>query len=103
LRELAFTVLIALASYRAWALIALDTITKPIRKRLLKADSWLDLWWRCPWCAGTWITAAITILTDQLADGGVASPVLVFGAATALTALLGGNDSRLMESDDDVG
>jgi hypothetical protein len=100
MRELAFAVLIAFASYRVWAFIALDTITKPLRLRVLKDDSWLKIWWKCPWCAGTWITAAITILVVLLVDGGIGAPVLVGVAAAAGTAILGGNDDRLMDSDE---
>ena len=102
MREVTFAVLIAFASYRVWAFVALDTITKPLRLRVLKKDSWLDIWWRCPWCAGTWITAAITVLVVLLVDGGVGAPVLVGTAAAAGTAILGGNDDRLMDSDEET-
>lgn len=107
MRELAFAVLIAFASYRAWALIALDEITRPLRQKLFTEVrdektlyKWLKLWLKCPWCAGTWITAVITILIVIFVEGGVGAPVLVFTAAAAGTALLGGNDSRLMDSDE---
>lgn len=100
MESLAYAVLIAFASYRVWAFIALDTITKPLRVRVLKDESWLKIWWKCPWCAGSWITAAITVLVVLLVDGGVAAPVLVGVAAAAGTAILGGNDDRLMDSDE---
>lgn len=107
MHELAYAVLIAFASYRVWAFIALDTITKPLRVWLFtevrdekKLYKWLKLWLKCPWCAGSWITAAITILVVLLVDGGVAAPVLVGVAAAAGTAILGGNDDRLMDSDE---
>jgi hypothetical protein len=107
MHELAFAALIAFASYRVWAFIALDSITKPLRVRIFteaREDKslyrWLKIWLKCPWCAGTWITAAITILVVLLVDGGVAAPVLVGTAAAAGTAILGGNDDRLMESDE---
>lgn len=100
MEPLIYAILIAFASYRVWAFIALDTITKPLRLRVLKKDSWLEIWWKCPWCAGTWITAAITILVVLLVDGGIGAPVLVGAAAAAGTAILGGNDDRLMDSDE---
>lgn len=107
MRELAFSIVIAFAAYRAWALMALDTITKPLRKRLFTEVRdektlyrWLKLWLRCPWCAGAWVTALITIMTDKIIRHGIPSPVLVFAAAAAGCALLGGNDDRLMEEDE---
>ena len=107
MESLAYAVLIAFASYRVWALIALDEITRPTRTKIFteaRSDKtlykWLKLWLKCPWCAGTWITAAITILVVLLVDGGVAAPVLVGAAAAAGTAILGGNDDRLMDSDE---
>jgi hypothetical protein len=104
-----FAILIAFASYRLWALIALDEITRKARVWIFKevrAEKkivyWLHLWLKCPWCAGTWMTALITVITDKAITGGIGAPVLVFGAAAAGTALLGGNDDRLMESDDET-
>jgi Protein of unknown function (DUF1360) len=109
MRELAFAILIGAASYRIWALIALDTITKPARLKLFnevrherKLFKWLRLWLMCPWCAGSWITAIVTVLTVVIVAGGVAAPVLVGVAAAALTALLGGNDDRLMTEQNEI-
>jgi len=97
---------IAMAAYRVWALLALDTITKRPRKALFteaRSDrrlyAWLKLFLKCPWCAGFWITALITIAIRRR----VPAPYLVLWAAAAGTALLGGNDDRLMESDEDLG
>jgi hypothetical protein len=102
-------VLIAFASYRLWALIALDEITRTARIWLfdeVRSErtlfKWLKLWLMCPWCAGSWITALVTILTDVIVRGGIAAPVLVGVAAAAGTALLGGNDDRLMDSVEDL-
>lgn len=104
-----YAVLIAFASYRIWALIALDEVTRKIRKRVFDETKrfptfrkWLKLWWMCPWCAGSWITIAITILTDIFVHGGLPAPVLVGGAACAGTALLGGNDERLMTAESET-
>ena len=110
LAALAAAVLIAWLSYRAWALMALDTVTIKLRRRIFtearedrRVYKWLKLFWKCPWCAGFWITVVVTILADIFIDGGVPMPVLVGGAAAAGTALLGGNDDRLMESDETLG
>lgn len=110
LAALAAAVLIAWLSYRAWALLALDTITIRPRRWLFtearddrRVYKWLKLFLKCPWCAGFWITVVVTVLADVLIDGGVPMPVLVGGAAAAGTALLGGNDDRMMESDEELG
>ena len=110
LAALAAAVLIAWCSYRAWALMALDTITIKLRRRVFtearqdrRVYKWLKLFWKCPWCAGFWVTVVVTVLTDVLVDGGLPAPALVLGAAAAGTALLGGNDNRMMESDEDLG
>lgn len=104
----AFT--IGLASYATWRLIAVDTITKRVRvwlfseARLNKTFyAWLKLWWKCPWCAGAWITACITILADELVEGGLPAPLLVFAAARAVTGWIGSHDedyqSQMMEGE----
>lgn len=113
MRELALALLIGLASYRAWALLALDTITLPIRARMFFRDPGAGefrrlgrvayYYWTCAWCLGTWVTAGITLLADLMIDGGVPAPVLVFTGAAAVTALLGSNDDRLMESSAELG
>ncbi len=56
--------LLALAAFRTWRLIAEDTILDPIRVRLLtrgEPDEYRAKWVefiRCPWCAGAWISVA---------------------------------------------
>jgi hypothetical protein len=99
MRELAYAILLAWASYRAWRLIAVDTITKSLRERLFteaRRDKHLyeyaRLWLSCPWCAGTWITAVFTFATDRLVDGGIPAPLLIFAAAAAGCGMLGGHD-----------
>ncbi len=109
LEALAYAVLIAWASYRVWALIALDEITRKIRLRVFDETrrfptfrKWLKLWWMCPWCAGSWITFGITAATNLFVRDGVPAPVLVALAAAAGTALLGGNDERLMTAESET-
>lgn len=109
LAALAAAALIAWAGYRIWALIALDEVSRKLRLRIFdetrrwpRARRWLKLWWMCPWCAGSWIVIAITAATDLLVDGGLPAPVLVAIAAAAGTALLGGNDDRLMAAEEET-
>lgn len=101
---------IAWASYRVWALLALDTILIKFRWRIFtearqdrRVYKWLKLFWKCPWCAGAWITFGITAVTNLFVAGGIPAPVLVALAAAAGTALLGGNDDRMNESDESLG
>lgn len=101
-----WTAVIALASYRIWALLALDTITKRLRKAIFtearserRLYTWLKLFVKCPWCAGFWVTAVVTFVLRRRVPAWVA----VLWAAAAGTALLGGNDDRLHESDEDLG
>lgn len=79
------TVLVALATWRLWRLVALDSLTAPLRLRLRGRGQELV---ECPWCLGTWLTAGTWAVTW----GAVASlprPGLVLGAASALTGALG--------------
>jgi len=81
------TLLIALAAYRAWRLLALDAIAAPLRLRLRGCAAELV---SCPWCLGTWLTAGFWALAWwQLS---FAAPGLVLGAAAALTGVLGALD-----------
>jgi hypothetical protein len=104
-----YAVLIAWGSYRVWALIALDEITRKIRlrafdeaRRFPTFRKWLKLWWMCPWCSGSWWTFLITFLTNLFVREGIPAPVLVALAAAAGTALLGGNDERLMTAESET-
>lgn len=98
----AFT--IGLASTAVWRVIAVDTITKPIRVWFFNETrddaggrlyGWLKKWYKCPWCAGAWVTAAIVLLTDIVV--GLPAPLLVFLAARFITGWLGSNDKDYHE------
>lgn len=68
---------LVLGSYRLWMLVAKDTITEPIRQRVLgyslgadgkyhrnrwpKARKKTGEFVHCPWCAGWWISLAATL------------------------------------------
>lgn len=95
---------IGLASVGVWRLIAVDTITKPIRRKLFGATEdmkvsekppsqfsmWARKWTYCPWCSGAWITAFIVILMDIIV--GLPMPLLVFAAARYITGWIGSHD-----------
>lgn len=62
-------VLLSLASFRIWRLIAVDTVTEQIRYRITRTDEYLkgnpaeyreklDEFISCPWCFGFWIVLA---------------------------------------------
>ncbi|MES2179862.1 MAG: DUF1360 domain-containing protein [Gemmatimonadota bacterium] len=50
--------LLVLAAYRTWRLLALDTITDPIRHRFVRAESKTEEFLQCPYCFGFWVTLA---------------------------------------------
>ena len=105
LDALAAALTIGLASVGAWRVIAVDTITAPLRKRLFgetgvnirnsKFMLWLHTWQKCPWCAGAWITVLIVILTDAIV--GLPMPLLVFAAARYVTGWIGSKDTDYHE------
>lgn len=91
---IAITLLIGFASFRIWRFLAEDTITASARAYVFFHEDECRFpvtyyFWTCPWCLGTWITAAVTLVTDLVVDGGIPMPLLVFGAAAAVTGILG--------------
>lgn len=50
-------VLLGLAAFRTWKLLAEDTIFDRPRARLLTGHAGLDQFVSCPWCLGTWLAA----------------------------------------------
>lgn len=75
---------IGIASYRLWRLVAEDSITEPARTRYL--GGWIEELVECPWCLGSWVAFGVTWLTD--ATIGLPAPVLVaLGAATVVGVL----------------
>lgn len=86
-------VLIAFASYRVWRLIAVDQITEPLRAPLLRSDHRAAVWVydliTCAWCAGFWISGAITGATALSLDWALLDAVLAWWAVSAVVGLLG--------------
>lgn len=84
---LALTVLIGLSGYRVWRLLALDMITDRLREPLEEGSlTWTFI--KCPWCLGTWTTAAVWGVSWWQLEG-VRAPWLVLGAALALAGTFG--------------
>lgn len=100
LESLAAALTIGLASFALWRVIAVDALTKPLRAKVFtearqessKFYQWLKLWAQCPWCAGAWVTALLTLLTDLFVEDGLPAPFLVFAAARAVTGYIGSHD-----------
>ena len=95
------SLLFGLVAYRLWRLAALDTITEPLRARLLRRvepdgiGPWATVayWLACPWCAGFWIAGAVVLLDGAVAGwSGWALPVWWGCAAVVgLAATLAGD------------
>lgn len=101
---LAASLLIGLASVAIWRVMAVDVISKSLRMRLWgdgdpesRTRAWLKAWGKCPWCAGAWITALVTLLVDLTVDGGLPLPLLVFAAARFVTGWVGSKDEDYHE------
>lgn len=99
--ELVLTaLLVGVAGFRLWRIIARDTITEPLRAPLVARSDRQPFTWfldllLCPWCAGWWITGLGTlavhawVLPLNLAEG-----ALVWLAASAVCGFLGREDDK---------
>ena len=83
---LVWVLVIGLASYRVWRLIAQDSITEPLRDQL-DDEGWAIGLVSCPWCLGSWVAFGATWLTD--ATIGVPAPVAVALGAAVVVGVLG--------------
>lgn len=98
--ELVLTaLLIGVAGFRLWRIIARDTITEPLRAPLIKhSDNRMMAWLLdlilCPWCAGFWITGLLTIAVDLHYRWPGIEPILVWFAASAVCGFLGRADDN---------
>lgn len=93
-------VLLALASYRAWRLVGRDDITsfwrRPLPDYALRGVE-------CPWCLGTWVTAAACVLVETFVYDFVSGRILnrggfialVVAAVAAVVGFLGELDGKL--------
>ena len=94
---LAASVLIGMASYRLWRLIGMDQVTEPLRAPLIaRSERPGARWWltliTCAWCLGFWINVAVTIGVGVWQSWGLAELLLVLGAASTVTGVLGRGD-----------
>lgn len=96
---LAYSLAVGLASAAAWRLLALDELTASIR-RILPRD-FVRRWLLCPWCAGFWVAAAITIAADFILEDGIPAPLLVLAAARYVVGWVGERDSALFHTESD--
>lgn len=90
----------ALAVARVTGLIVADTITEPVRDRLVNwlddtpgsAGEWFSSLITCPWCAGMWVSLAAAPLVWFWGDSPVMlvpALALAFSQVTGATANLG--------------
>jgi hypothetical protein len=71
--------LLALASWRVWHLLAKDDLTEPLRDRFLKNEAVLDFV-ECPFCLGAWVAGA-WVVAFALWPAGIVWAALVFAVA----------------------
>lgn len=54
---------LTLVAWRVWRIVAVDTITEPLRARFLFRDGrgweWFAELVTCPWCLGFWISGGV--------------------------------------------
>jgi hypothetical protein len=60
--------LLGLAAWRTWRLVANDDLTEPLRERYLKNEKVLDFV-ECPYCLGAWIAGAWVVAFATWSDG----------------------------------
>lgn len=84
---IAWVLVLGLAAYRIWRLVALDSITQRLRESTIdEGPEWVGQLLYCPWCLGSWVAFAATWLADVVI--GVPAPVAVaLGAAVVVGAL----------------
>jgi hypothetical protein len=90
--------LIALTSWRITRLLVQDQFPPIAVQRARVAARWGDNSWQaylsqCPWCAGVYVSASVTAWTWAIV--GLRVPLLVWGAAAAVTGLLSSIDAAL--------
>lgn len=90
---LVMALVLGLAGYRAWRIVALDSITERPRMWLLGRDGrvaeWLGDMLLCPWCLGFWITGGMTFVVWQWWGLPWWLAVFMWLAASAVCGMLG--------------
>lgn len=79
-------VILALAAYRTWALLAEDNLAGPVRERLGKRSL---AFVACPWCLGFWVSAgwSLAFWADHRSVW-VAVPFALSTAVAAVAAVM---------------
>lgn len=88
-------ILLTLAAYRLWRLLALDDLPglADVRHRTIaagqgtRAERWVDAIW-CPWCLGFWCCVAVFAAAD-LAGTSIPLPAVQIAAASTAVGLIG--------------
>jgi hypothetical protein len=88
---LAWTVVVGLAGFRLWRMVAVDTITAGPRNWLIVNDHRFAQWAAeglvCPWCAGWWTTGMVTAAASVVNGWGVITTGLVWLAASTVAGV----------------
>ena len=85
---LVWTLLIGVASYRLYHLIAEDSVIEHYRDWVLaRSPAWVDAMVSCAWCLGSWVAFGVTWAID--ATIGLQAPVLVALAAAVVVGVMG--------------
>lgn len=83
-------VVLALAAWRVWHLIAEDDLTGPLRDRVAPPESKRSEFVECPYCSGAWISGAWWVAWTAWPDITVwlASLFAIMAAVVGLTILV---------------
>lgn len=95
--------LVCLASYRITRLLVRDTFPPLAVQRARIGERWGDSSWQaylasCSWCAGVYVSGAVTLATWLIV--GLAAPALVWGAAATIVGILGQLDYLMDRASD---
>lgn len=90
---------IVLSSWRLTRIIVRDSFPPIAVQRARVAERWGEASWQaylstCTWCAGVWVSGVVVLATWFVLDG-LPVPWLMWGAASAVTGLLGSIDYYL--------
>ena len=89
-------VLVGAAGYRAWRIFGLDSITEPLRAKLLEREGRVSTFITdlilCPWCLGWWICGALAAMVTLTLGWSAPAFILLWLAGSTVCGLLGGRD-----------
>lgn len=95
---LAAAVLIGLAAYRVWRIIARDGITEPGRAPLIAQSDHAWARWTaeligCAWCLGWWICGVIALALAVDLDWTLGEFAMVWAASSTVTGVIARGDN----------